>query len=311
MSTSLNLYLYGRISDRYNRTKAHYRELEEDTVRAYRIPLLQIICMIVRFCHAENLEKTNTEKHKQRYGSFRILYSNDEQKRTAQALYKLTIQPGENEREPELMKSAHALLDTLWRAKNKEEGRITNPIDQSLCLSSLRSDNQWARANTFTRYCAQVQHGGYSVMTQIARLMHSEEDGYVPVTSHSSTSQVDNQLTTNAAADRACSASSIPERQCSEPDADTDADSNTDTDSNMATESELDPDSDAEVDADTLDLTPATPSLGTSTELDPDSNPEVDTKAPDLASAIPSLGASTRPTDSPPEPPIDRPSLLW
>lgn len=239
-------YFYYKVTDREDRTKAHFRELEEETVRAYRIPLLQVVCMIVRFCHAKNLsekDKAALSKHKRRYGSFDILYSNNGQKHAAEALCTFMVRPGGKTCTVELMTLTHALLDTLLRAENKKETRVANPVDQSICLSTLRPDSQWARANTFTRYCAQMQFGGYSVMTQIARLIQHGEIGYLPVDPLDSTLDTEGPPGNDSVAIAgARTISPTPESHDSEPDIDSDSenDSNAETDTDSDSDVELD-----------------------------------------------------------------------
>lgn len=218
--------------------------------------------MVMRFCHAENMAQTDEKKksnhkktqpkcketpskHKQRFGSFEVLYSDDSQKDAAGALYAFMSQSGAKASTVELMRLTHALLDALWRTKNKEEGRVTNPVDQSICLSTLRPDNQWARANTFTRYCAQMQHGGYSVMTQIARLLHLGESRYSPIDPLGSTSEQEKP----PEEDSAMAVTSIASPTADDFGPQEYMDSDPENDSNDETDDETDSDSGSESDS--------------------------------------------------------------
>lgn len=206
--------------------------------------------MIVRFQYAKTISVRDPAKHKKYYGNFVVKYSSPVQQSAAEALYEFMIQPGDASCEAELMRLTHTLLDVLWRSKNSRTDDIANPIDQSICLSTMRPDHQWSRANTFTRYCAQVQHGGYSTMTQIARLIALGEDSYSPV-SYSPVIPTESTPDVEMRLDDGIVPGSGSD---SEPDADSnietpsDADSNIETpSSNAETASELDADSNVEI----------------------------------------------------------------
>lgn len=216
-------------------------------MRQYRLPILQVVCMIMRFSHAETKAQKDEDtrlKHRQRFGLFRILYSNSRQEDAAKALYTFMSRSGGKACPVELMRLTHTLLDVLWRAKNRDETRVSNPIDQSICLSTLRPNDQWSRANAFTQYCAQIQHGGYSIMTQIARLLQLGETHYSPVdllrqgAAVPKSTDAEGVVVTTSSNATTSAPDNVEEEQI--------FDSDPENDSNAETESDSDSDSDSE-----------------------------------------------------------------
>jgi hypothetical protein len=133
--------------------------------------------MLLRFWHAKSDQRRWASA---RLGNFAIIGTRHHAAATSD-LYQYILNSKGLPQPGPLLRYLHRLLDVLVRTENPVEDHIACPTDQAACLTSLRPRGHFRPANSFTGWCAKLQHCMFDIAAQIVRLESRGHDDYVPL----------------------------------------------------------------------------------------------------------------------------------